>query len=393
MKRWIPWTLAALVAALMAVGVARALAARQAQQQATAQATQREAPALLVQASEWLQAERRILTLEAAVSGTVRAVDTALVKARVAGELQGLTVREGDTVSAGQVLARIDPTESQARLRQATQQADAARAQVDIQQRLYDNNRALMSQGFISSTALATSQANLDAARASYEAAAAAADVARKALQDTQLRSPITGQVSQRFAQPGERLSVDGRVLEVVDLSRLEVEGMVAPGDSVALRVGQTALLQVEGTGLPVQARVVRIGPSAQTGNRNVLVYLRLDAASPGTATLRPGLFLTGRIATGTQEATVLPLDAVRTDQPAPYVQAVRNDRVVHLPVRLGPRSSEGGTTWVAVEGLDAGQRVLAGRLGALREGTRVQVAAAPTAASAASTASSGAVR
>lgn len=397
MKRWISWTLAALAVALIGVGVARALAARQAQQQAMAQAAQREAPPLAVQPAEWLQAERRPLTLGVAVSGTVRAVDSAVVKARVAGELQGLSVREGDTVAAGQVLARIDPTESQARLRQAEQQADAARAQVDIQQRQYDNNRALVAQGFISSTALVTSQANLEAARASYEAAAAAADVARKALQDTQLRSPIAGQVSQRLAQPGERLAVDGRVVEVVDLSRLEIEGLVAPGDSVALRVGQVAQLQVEGAGFAAQARVVRIGPSAQAGSRNVPVYLRLEPAAGDAPTVRPGLFLTGRIATGTQEVVALPLDAVRTDQPAPYVQAVRDGRVVHLPVRTGARSAEAGTTWVAVEGLEPGQRVLAGRVGTLREGTRIETGhaadAAVPAAPAASAAAAGASR
>jgi hypothetical protein len=78
------------------------------------------------------------------VTGVLKAVNSAIVKARVAGELQMLTVREGDTVTAGQVLAKIDPREFEARLQQAQQQADAALAQIDIAQRQFANNKALV---------------------------------------------------------------------------------------------------------------------------------------------------------------------------------------------------------------------------------------------------------
>ena len=129
MKRWIPWMAAAIVVVLLGGGVWRAMAARQAQQKALAEAsTQRAEAPLHLAADEVVTVQSSQLSLGVPVSGSLRAVDSAMVKARVAGELQGLTLREGDTVKAGQEVARIDPTEARARLRQAQQQADAAKS-------------------------------------------------------------------------------------------------------------------------------------------------------------------------------------------------------------------------------------------------------------------------
>ena len=376
---------AAIVIVLIGGGAWRAIAARQAQQKSLAEATARKAQApLQLAADEVIAVRRHSLALGVPVSGSLRAVDSAMVKARVGGELQGLTLREGDTVKAGQEVARIDPTEARARLRQAQQQAEAAKAQVDINQRQYTNNRALVEQGFISSTALSTSQASLEAAQSSYQAAVSAADVARKALDDTVLRSPITGLVAQRLAQPGERVAVDARIIEVVDLSRLELEALLTPADSLNVRVGQKAMLTLDGNARPVPATVARISPSAQAGSRSVPVYLRVEQPA-GEAPLRQGLFVQGVLDTGRAEVLAVPLEAVRTDKPAPYLQTVKDGKVAHAEVKTGARSVANGQTWVAVEGVAEGTLVVAGRIGQLREGTVVATAAAPAQADAAS--------
>jgi len=376
MKRWILWAAVAVTVVLVGGGVWRALAARQAQQKAlAAHSAQSKETTLDLAPGELVTVQRKSLALAVPVSGALRAVESAMVKARAAGELQGLTLREGDSVRAGQEIARIDSTEARARLRQAQQQADAAKAQVDISQRQFTNNRALVDQGFISATALATSQASLEAAQSTYQAALAAADVARKSLDDTVLRSPLTGQVSQRLAQPGERVGVDSRIVEVVDLSRLELEALLSPADSLAVRVGQQASLRIEGVANPIVATVARINPSAQAGSRTVPVYLVIEQGA-AVAVLRQGLFVQGTLDTGHADVLALPLDAVRTDKPAPYVQAVQNDRVVYLPVKTGARAVVGGDTLVAIEGVPKGTAVVAGRMGSLREGTPVRIQA-----------------
>ena len=378
MSRWLKTALVLLtLIAVVALGW-RGYAARQATRQA--QSAPVKDPVMELSAIDLATAHVVELTSGLPISGALKAVNSAIVKARVPGELQGLTVREGDRVEAGQVIARVESTEYADRVRQAQQQADAAKAQVEIAQRQVDNNAALVRQGFISKTAADNSLASLNTAQANHRAAQAGIDVLRKSLADTVLRAPISGQVSQRLAQPGERVAPEARIVEIVDLSRLELEASISPADSVAVRVGQQALLRIEGVAQPVAATVARINPSAQAGSRSVLIYLTV-AAQPG---LRQGLFAQGQLATETQRALAVPLNAVRTDKPLPYVQVVEGDRIAHRTVQTGVRGQVDGELWVAVQGVADGARLLRGAAGVVREGTQVKLAAPVAPASAA---------
>ena len=376
MKRWLKWVIAAVILVVLGLSVMKALSARKAQQEAVVAAAAANARAQTVvelAASDVIKVQINELAQGLPISGTLKAANSAFIKARVAGELQGLTVREGDAVKAGQIIARVDATEYAARLQQAQDQADAAKAQIVITQRQFDNNKALVDQGFISKTALDTSLATLNSAQASHRAALANVDLAKKTVNDTILRSPLTGVVSQRLAQPGERVGIDAKVVEVIDLNRIELEASMSAADSLSIKVGQTALLQIEGSSTPVRSQVVRINPNAQAGSRNVLVYLSLATANG----LRQGLFAQGVLGTTKASALTVPLSAVRTDKPTPYVQVVDNKAVKHVPVELlqrGDVRKNGNTeTMVAVKGVAENTIVIAGTLGTLREGTVVK--------------------
>ena len=374
MKRGLKWGIAALVLAALAVGTVRVVGQRKAQQAAVAaQAAQRaEAPVELV-ATDLVQVKARILSQGLTISGALKAANSAIIKAKVAGELQGLAVREGDPVKAGQIIARIDAVDAQTRVRQAQQQAESAKAQVDMARRTFENNRSLVEQGFISKSSLDTSVSSLAAAEANYRASQAGSDLTSKALQDTVLRSPITGLVSQRLAQNGERVPLDGRVVEIVDLSRLELEASLSAADSLQVQLGQSALLQIEGASVPVNAKVVRINPSVVAGSRAVLVYLALEPV-PG---LRQGLFAQGTLRTGATESLSVPLSAVRTDKPLPYVQMVAGGKIVNQTVTLGARGEVDGQVMVAVKGVADKADLINGTVGTLREGTAVKFSAA----------------
>lgn len=376
MKRWHKATLALLLLALVAVGAGRLLGARRAQQ---AQAAAPKAEAVLELSTADLVSVRRTefaRTLE--VSGSLVAVNSAFVKARVAAEVKSMAVREGDRVRAGQVLAQLDTTEFDWRLRQAEQQAQAARAQLDIAQRALQNSRSLVAQGFISATAMENAVSTEAGAEATLQAAVAAVELARKARADATLTAPIAGFVAQRLVQPGERVPVDAKLLEIVDLSRLELQASVPPEDAGLLRVGAMARLQVDGIAGEVAARVVRINPSAQPGSRSVVAYLELE---PNPA-LRQGLFARGRIELERRPALLLGLGAVRNDQALPYALRVDGTRVTQRTLQLGQRGRAGDEDVVEVlQGLVEGDRVLAGSLGAVRDGAAVRVADAPATA------------
>ena len=376
----------ALVVIALAGGIWRALSAKRTQQLAASDAAQTQGQIEFSQ-NDVFTAEVREITQGLAVSGTVKALNYAVIKARVAGEVKEIKVREGDSVTAGQVLARIDPLEYQRRFEQAQEQASAAKSQMEIAQRQWDTNKALVDQGFISKTALDNSLASFQGAVASHKAAIAGADVARKSLDDSVLRAPFSGVIAVRAAQLGERVGIDAKVLELVYLRQLEVEAPLSPSDSLDIKMGQTARLQIEDRADLVTAHVTRMSPSAQAGSRSVLVYLTLDKP----AGLRHGLFAKGTLGLVNSKVLAVPLTSVRTDHPSPSVQVVEKVgetmQVRHQTVEMGIRghdaSGKDPQEWVAVKGLAAGSVVLKGQVGAMREGMAVRfTTASPTASS-----------
>lgn len=377
-RKTLLWTLAAALLLLAGAGVAlRVGRAKSVEGAATSAASAASAatPTLDLAATDLAVARRSELARTLSVSGGLRAVNSAFVRAKVAAEVKVLPLREGDRVERGQVVAQLDDTEYQWRLRQAEDQAAAAKSQLEIAERTLANNRALVDQGFISKTALDTSQMSAAGAQASLQAARAAAEIARKSVNDSVVRAPLSGIVSQRLVQPGERVAIDARLVEIVDLSRIELEAALTPEDVAGVRVGQTAMLGVDGLSAPVKARVARINPATQAGTRAVMVYLEVEPQ----AGLRQGLFARGSIEIERKAALVVPQSAVRLDQATPYVLVAEGGKVLQRTVVLGSRGSVaqdgGGEPAVEVTGgVAEGQIVLRGTVGALREGTPVRV-------------------
>ncbi len=311
------------------------------------------------------------------LTGTLKPVDQTIVKAKVAGELREVAVREGMAVRRGQAVARIEPIEYEVRVRERDAQLKAASSQVEQARRTLDNTRQLKERNFVSQSALDQAQSGWEVAVGNRDAAAAQLALARKALGDTVLVAPIDGVVAERYAQAGEKLPVDGRVMSIVDLSRMEIEAPVPAAEVGAVRVGQTVALRVEGVATPQAGRIVRIAPSTQAGTRSVPVYIALDNRDPA---VRAGLFAQGDLQVEAHaDVLAVPQAAIRDAGGRTFVYAIVDGRLAERELRLGLRdASPGGQRVEVLEGLSAGDRIVAVNLGALRVGAPVRVLPGP---------------
>jgi RND family efflux transporter MFP subunit len=315
--------------------------------------------------------EPRTLERTLPLTGSLTPFNEATVKAKVAGELVAVTVREGEPVKQGQVLARIDQTEVQARVAARKADVGAARAQLDWAQKNRTTQKALLDKGFIAQTAFDNVQSNYEVAVAKLRAAEAELVVAQKALGDSVLAAPFDGIVSLRHAQAGERVALDGKVVTVVDLSRLQLEAAVPASEIGKLRLGQPVAFRVDGFGEQRFAgRIDRINPATVAGSRSINVYAVIDNPQ---GVLRAGLFAQGAVSLERIEgALVVPASAVREELGRNIVYALVDGAVQRKAVKTGP--ADAADRVQVLEGLAPGDRIVRTNLGTLREGTAARL-------------------
>jgi RND family efflux transporter MFP subunit len=194
----------------------------------------------------------------------------------------------------------------------------------------------------------------------------------------------MTGVVAERFAQVGEKVSPDSRILSIVDLSRMEIEAPVPASEIGSVRIGQPVTLRIEGIDAPQTGEVVRINPATAAGTRSVPVYIGLDNRDPR---IRAGLFAQGALAVERREGVIaVPAAAVRDAAGRSFVYRIVEGAVEERTVKLGlrdpaARAANSSTGVIEVlEGLAEGDTIVGVNLGPLRPGSRVKLGAAPAA-------------
>jgi len=299
-------------------------------------------PTLEFAAADVAFVEPRSLTRWLPLSGTLQPVDQTTVKAKVSGEIRQVTVREGEAVKAGQVIARFDTADLEAKLTDRIGALEASRAQLALAEKTRAQNQLLLKQKFISQTAYDASESNLSVTQGTLKSNEAQTQLARNALRDAVVAAPLTGTVAKRHVQPGEKVPFDAPLITIVDLARMELQAMVPANDIPELRVGMTVDLAIDGFGdRRFTGTIDRINPTTEAGTRAIIVFIRIP--NPDSE-LRGGMFGTGKVTLAAGDPVpTLPAIAVRTEAGQNFVWAIESGKLTRRIVTVGRRDDTAG--------------------------------------------------
>jgi len=311
--------------------------------------------------------EVRSLTRSIQFSGSIMPVVQTTVKSKVPGEVTHLMVREGQAVEPGQLLAQIDTRDLQSRLDAAVASHEEARARLTIAEKNRLNNQQLLNQKFISQNAYDTTQSVYEAGVALANSQEAQVRIARKALEDAQVRAPFAGVVARRMANTGEKVSVDSPLFTLVDLGRMEIEAPAPASEVPSIRAGQPASFRVDGFGeRNFEGRVERINPVADANSRSITLYI---SVANRDGSLKGGMFAKGQIVLDeTRKSAVVPAAAIREESGQLYVFTIEGGKIARRPVQVGFTEPQQGLVEVR-SGLEQGLNVVSARVSGLKAG------------------------
>ena len=307
-----------------------------------------------------------------AIQGDLRPVEEVPVRARIEGNLEAVMVREGDRVARGQVMARFESSQEVGAQRSAEADLESAKADSVNAQWNTDQSAELFKAGAIPERDLRTSQQALVAANARVSAARSRLFAAVRDVEDTRVVAPISGIVSVRSVEAGETVNRSAQLFTVVRSDVLELEAAVPARYAGDIRPAMP--VRFNAGGREMTGRVARVSPTINPANRSVTIYLQLP--NPGN-TLKGNTFATGRIVARTISGTiVIPTSAIRygQQQNAPFVYRIANDAVEYQPVQLGVVDEAKGQIQIT-SGLEVGDRVIVGNVGAIGRGVKVRIA------------------
>jgi len=304
-------------------------------------------------------------------SGPLVAPGTVTIKAKAAGTLVSLAVGEGSRVQAGQVLGQLDLEELRSRVAERHAGVASVKAQFEQAERTYKTNEALASKNFIAPTALDNSRAAMETARAQWQAAQAQLDTMQVTLRQAALVAPISGVIAKRLTLPGEKVAAEQPLLTIVDLSKLELAGLVGTHEVGRLQPGMAVNIKVEGDDTPVAAHISRISPAAEPGTRSIGVVLALDNPKER---FRAGQYgVASADLPDTTERLTLPETAIGSNSGQEQVWLIENGKLARRIVTTGRRDVRDGRVEI-IKGITPTSQVLAQRFDNLKEGDKVAV-------------------
>ena len=314
-----------------------------------------------------------------AVAGTVDASKQAVLRSRHAGTATGMVKRAGDKVQAGERLARVDSEELRLRISERDSMLKQTQAQLSVAESNRAQQRSLSDRGFISKAAFDAAESGYISARSAFDSAKTSMDIAKSALAETVLTAPISGVISRRTVEPGERVGNEMAVFTIIDPTSLEVVVPVAAERVAELKMGQIAKFQLDAGGAYIEGKLSRIIPTTGSAARTVETRFSL----PTNSAVPAGAFLSGQLQIAQSSAPItIPRVALKSDVNGSYVWVVQDGKAAKKRVKITPNNDESNPLVPIAEGLVAGATVLTLRGVEPNEGQSVSMpGAAPSVA------------
>ena len=331
----------------------------------------RRAASIILAASDVMTVERASIEAGVAVSGDLKAIEEAVVRARLEGDLVGVYAREGDHVKEGQLLAHFEDSEQESNRTSAIADREAAQSDLETAKWNADQSEQLFKAGAIAERDLRTAQQTYAATRARLAAAEARVRATTSLLTDTRALAPTTGVVAKRSVENGEHVARGASMFTVVRSDVLELAASVPARQANSVKVGQAVHFNADGHA--IEGRVARVSPTIDPSTRSVAVYAQIG--NPGGA-IKGGTFATGRVVSRVVDGALkVPTGALRQSQDngAPYVYRIEGRTIDIAQLQLGVIDDRAGFAEV-LSGLSDGDRVVVGNVGSLGRGMQVQV-------------------
>jgi membrane fusion protein (multidrug efflux system) len=307
----------------------------------------------------------RVLTL----SGTLIGSEESEVAAGAAGKILSTTVERGSVVKKGAVLVRLDARALSAQARDAEAQLGSLKAQQAQALLDCERNEQMLKKGAIARADYDKSKTACETTRWSVAAAEARKTLAAEALRDTEIRAPFSGLVVERKVSAGEYVRPDSQVVTLVAVDSLRVELTVPEADVANIKPGMVVDFHTSAGagGAAHRGRIRYIGPSVRRQTRDAIVEAVVENAGHD---LRPGMFVTARMALGQQSLPAVPQSAVRNDGTLRHVFVAAGGR---LEDRLVQAAEPQNGQVPILSGLKTGEPIVAELTPAVRDGARVK--------------------
>jgi len=288
------------------------------------------------------------LAVTISASGTLNPVKSVQVGTQVSGMVQEIYVDFNDVVKKGQVIARIDPREWQARFEQAE-------ANYILAKRNHDNNKRLIEKNFISAAAL-------DQTLSAYKSAKASLTMAKKALDDTVIRSPVDGVVVKRSVERGQTVAASLQAPELFiiaqDLADMQVETAIDESDVGRITEGMSATFTVDAfPGKVFQSKVKQVR-KAPINLQNVITYTVLLSAQNTDLKLLPGMTANTSIITE-QKEKVLRISNAALRFKMPNTESAADNKSGSRPAGGGSPGANSANKPAGAKPMGAGPRVM----------------------------------